>query len=65
MMNMGNSPTLAPQYMAMIPPEKLSEIQKKYFDDLGKLGKDPDVIEIKDRRFQGKALLHGFCQALP
>ena len=56
MMNVGNSPTLAPQYMAMIPPEKLSEIQKKYFDDLGKLGKDPDAIEIKDRRFQGKAL---------
>jgi len=64
MMNMGNSPTLAPQYMAMIPPEKLSEIQKKYFDDLGKLGKDADAIEIKDRRFQGKAWLNPWSKVL-
>ena len=64
MMNVGNSPTLAPQYMAMIPPEKLSEIQKKYFDELGKLGKDPDSIEIKDRRFQGKAWQNPWSKAL-
>ncbi len=64
MMNVGNSPTLAPQYMAMIPPEKLSEIQKKYFDELGKLGKDPDSNEIKDRRFQGKAWLNPWSKAL-
>ena len=63
-MNVGNSPTLAPQYMAMIPPEKLSEIQKKYFDELGKLGKDPDSIEIKDRRFQGKAWQNPWSKAL-
>jgi len=64
MMNVGNSPTLAPQYMAMIPPEKLSEIQKKYFDELGKLGKDPDSNEIKDRRFQGKAWQNPWSKAL-
>jgi polyhydroxyalkanoate synthase len=64
MMNVGNSPTLAPQYMAMIPPEKLSEIQKKYFDELGKLGKDPDSNEIKDRRFQGKAWQTPWSRAL-
>ena len=32
-MNLGNSPSLAPQYMALIPPEKLSEIQA----DIGKM----------------------------
>ena len=48
-MNLGNSPSLAPQYMAMIPAEKLSEIQTKYLEDLGKLGKDPNALEFKDR----------------
>jgi polyhydroxyalkanoate synthase len=63
-MNLGNSPTLAPQYMAMIPPVKLSEIQKKYLEDLGKLGKDPDALEIKDRRFQGQAWQNPWSKAL-
>ena len=63
-MNLGNSPSLAPQYMALIPPEKLSEIQKKYFEDLGKLGKDPSAIEIKDRRFTGEAWQNPWSKAL-
>lgn len=63
-MNSGTSPALAPQYMAMIPPEKLSEIQKKYLADLGNLGKDSDALEIKDRRFQGKGWQNPWSKAL-
>jgi len=48
----------------MIPPVKLSEIQKKYLEDLGKLGKDPDALEIKDRRFQGQAWQNPWSKAL-
>ncbi|NDF58754.1 MAG: class I poly(R)-hydroxyalkanoic acid synthase, partial [Burkholderiaceae bacterium] len=63
-MNLGNSPSLAPQYMAMIPAEKLSEIQTKYLEDLGKLGKDPNALEFKDRRFMGEAWQNPWSKAL-
>ncbi len=63
-MNLGNSPSLAPQYMAMIPPEKLSEIQTKYLEDLGRLGKDPNALEVKDRRFMGEAWQNPWSKVL-
>ena len=28
------SPTLSPQHMALIPSERLTEIQKNYFDEV-------------------------------
>ena len=63
-MNLGNSPSLAPQYMAVIPAEKLSEIQTKYLEDLGRLGKDPNALEFKDRRFMGEAWQNPWSKAL-
>ena len=54
-MNTGATPSLAPHHMALIPPERLSEIQKEYFADLAHLTSNPDSIELKDRRFAGKA----------
>jgi len=54
-MNMGAAPALAPHHMAMIPPERLSEIQKEYFTELAHLATNPEAIEVKDRRFAGKA----------
>ena len=54
-MNTGATPSLAPHHMALIPPERLSEIQKEYFTDLAHLSTNPEAIEVKDRRFAGKA----------
>jgi len=54
-MNTGASPALAPHHMAMIPPERLAEIQKEYFAELAHLATNPEAIEVKDRRFSGKA----------
>ena len=54
-MNTGASPSLAPHHMALIPPERLSEIQKEYFTELAHIATNPEAIEVKDRRFAGKA----------
>lgn len=54
-MNTGVAPALAPHHMALIPPERLAEIQKEYFTELAHLATNPESIEVKDRRFSGKA----------
>ena len=53
--NTGASPALAAHHMALIPPERLAEIQKEYFAQLAHLATNPEAIEVKDRRFSGKA----------
>ena len=54
-MNTGAVPSLAPHHMALIPPERLSEIQKEYFAEFAHLATNPEAVEVKDRRFSGKA----------
>uniref|UniRef100_B1XUU0 Poly(R)-hydroxyalkanoic acid synthase, class I n=1 Tax=Polynucleobacter necessarius subsp. necessarius (strain STIR1) TaxID=452638 RepID=B1XUU0_POLNS len=54
-MNTGATPSLAPHHMALIPSERLSEIQKEYFTELAHIATNPEAIEVKDRRFAGKA----------
>ena len=54
-MNTGVAPSLAPHHMALIPPERLAEIQKEYFAEFAHLATNPEAIEVKDRRFAGKA----------
>jgi polyhydroxyalkanoate synthase len=54
-MNTGVAPSLAPHHMALIPPERLTEIQKEYFAEFAHLATNPESIEVKDRRFSGKA----------
>ena len=54
-MNHGAAPSLAPHHMALIPPERLTEIQKEYFTELAHIATNPEAIEVKDRRFAGKA----------
>ena len=54
-MNTGATPSLAPHHMAMIPPERLADIQKEYFAELAHIATNPEAIEVKDRRFAGKA----------
>jgi polyhydroxyalkanoate synthase len=54
-MNSGVAPSLAPHHMALIPPELLAEIQKEYFAEFAHLATNPEAIDVKDRRFSGKA----------
>ncbi|MEY4496001.1 MAG: hypothetical protein RL744_1065 [Pseudomonadota bacterium] len=54
-MNTGVAPSLAPHHMALIPQERLAEIQKEYFAEFAHLATNPEAIEVKDRRFSGKA----------
>jgi polyhydroxyalkanoate synthase subunit PhaC len=54
-MNTGVAPSLAPHHMALIPSDRLAEIQKDYFNELAHLTTNPEAIELKDRRFAGKA----------
>ena len=54
-MNTGLAPSLAPHHMALIPPERLAEIQKEYFTEFSHLATNPEAVEVKDRRFSGKA----------
>ncbi len=49
------TPKLAPQHMAMIPPEKLAEIEKEYLEDIAKLWSNSGTTEIQDNRFKGDA----------
>ena len=37
--HMGAAPALAPHHMAMIPPDRLAEIQKEYFTELAQIGR--------------------------
>ncbi|MBU3575624.1 class I poly(R)-hydroxyalkanoic acid synthase [Polynucleobacter sp. UK-Mo-2m-Kol15] len=53
--NTGAAPSLAPHHMALIPPERVSEIQKEYFSEFAHLATNPESVEVKDRRFSGKA----------
>ncbi|MBU3561444.1 class I poly(R)-hydroxyalkanoic acid synthase [Polynucleobacter hallstattensis] len=54
-MNTGVAPSLAPHHMALIPPERLAEIQQEYFTEFSHLATNPEAVEVKDRRFSGKA----------
>ena len=54
-MNTGVAPSLAPHHMALIPQERLAEIQKEYFTEFSHLATNPEAVEVKDRRFSGKA----------
>lgn len=54
-MNTGATPSLAAHHMALIPPERLAEIQKEYFAELAHIATNPEAVEVKDRRFAGKA----------
>ena len=53
--NSGVAPSLAPHHMALIPSERLTEIQKDYFTEMAQLISNPEAVEVKDRRFSGKA----------
>ncbi len=60
----GKSPSLAPQHMALIPPERLSEIQQHYMTELAAYVSNPGSLEIKDRRFSGKAWQSPWSKAI-
>lgn len=60
----GKSPSLAPQHMALIPPERLSEIQQHYMTELAAYVSNPGALEIKDRRFSGKAWQSPWSKAI-
>lgn len=49
------SPKLAPHHMAMIPPEKLAEIEREYFEDLQGLWSGSQEQAISDSRFRSDA----------
>lgn len=63
-MNTGATPSLAPHHMALIPPERLSEIQKEYFTELAHIATNPEAIEVKDRRFAGKAWHYSWSKVI-
>ena len=63
MQGFGAGPSLAPQHMALIPPEKLVEIEQQYAKDLAALWANPTGTEIKDRRFLGEAWKNPWSQA--
>jgi polyhydroxyalkanoate synthase len=54
-MNPSATPSLAAHHMALIPPDRLAEIQKEYFTELAQIATNPEAVEVKDRRFAGKA----------
>jgi polyhydroxyalkanoate synthase len=60
----GKSPSLAPQHMALIPPERLSEIQQHYMTELAAYVSNPGALEIKDRRFSGHAWQSPWSKAI-
>jgi len=41
----GKSPSLAPQHMALIPPERLSEIQQHYMTELAAYVSNPGALD--------------------
>ncbi|MFZ4379673.1 MAG: class I poly(R)-hydroxyalkanoic acid synthase [Polynucleobacter sp.] len=63
-MNTSATPSLAPHHMALIPPERLAEIQKEYFTELAHIATNPEAIEVKDRRFAGKAWHSSWSKAI-
>ena len=60
----GKSPSLAPQHMALIPPERLSEIQQHYMTELAAYVSNPGALEIKDRRFSANAWQSPWSKAI-
>ena len=60
----GKSPSLAPQHMALIPHERLSEIQQHYMTELAAYVSNPGALEIKDRRFSGHAWQSPWSKAI-
>jgi len=60
---LGKGPSLAPQHMALIPPDRLVEIEQQYAKDLAALWANPTGSEIKDRRFLGDAWQNPWSQA--
>jgi len=63
MQGLGAGPQLAPQHMALIPPEKLVDIEQQYAKDLTALMMNPTGGEIRDRRFAGEAWKSPWNQA--
>ena len=63
MQGFGPGPSLAPQHMALIPPEKLVEIEQQYAKDLAALWLNPTGSDIKDRRFSSEAWKSPWNQA--
>ena len=63
MQGFGAGPTLAPQHMALIPPEKLVEIREQYAKELAALWANPTGTPITDRRFKGEAWQNPWNQA--
>lgn len=63
MQGLGAGPSLAPQHMALIPPEKLVEIEQDYAKDLAALWMNPTGTQITDRRFTGDAWQNPWNQA--
>ncbi len=63
MQGFGAGPTLAPQHMALIPPEKLVEIREQYAKELAALWANPTGTPITDRRFRGEAWQNPWNQA--
>ena len=63
MQGFGAGPTLAPQHMALIPPEKLLEIREQYAKELAALWANPTGTPITDRRFKGEAWQNPWNQA--
>lgn len=55
MQGFGPGPSLAPQHMALIPPEKLVEIEQQYAKELSALWANPTGTPITDRRFRADA----------
>ena len=49
------SPKLAPHHMAMVPPEKLAQIEQEYLEEVGKLWSNQEVVPFSDSRFKGNA----------
>jgi polyhydroxyalkanoate synthase subunit PhaC len=60
----GKSPSLAPQHMALIPSERLSEIQQHYMTELAAFVSNPGALEIKDRRFSANAWQSPWSKAI-
>ena len=49
------SPKLAPHHMAMIPPEKLAEIEREYYEDIQGIWSGNQSSTFTDSRFKSEA----------
>ena len=64
-MNQTTSPALAPHHMALIPPERLAEIQKEYFEELAHLATNPNAIEINCLLYTSPSPRDGLLSRMP